>query len=162
MSFLYGVMTFDLKIKGKTGFFLRYLKNYERSRLHLYWRHVGNHIWAFVWCHDIWPWTRGQKSYGPFSQVLYRKLWEMEMSFAFSKYRKYILACNPANKVSSPSWHGKTQFLFLDLKLISYVSQHLCAFNRDFNCEMCVPTLLPGIYCSALQWMGEGWCHWKF
>ena len=36
--------------------FGKYLANYRRYRLGLYYGHIGNHIWAFILCYDHWPW----------------------------------------------------------------------------------------------------------
>ena len=54
-----------------------FLENYGRKRLHLYCRHIGNHTWAFIWCHDLWPWTKVKRSNGLFPQIS-RKLREIE------------------------------------------------------------------------------------
>ena len=46
------------------GILAIYLENYERYSLGLYCGHIGNHIWAFILCCDLWPWMtlKGQNS----------------------------------------------------------------------------------------------------
>ena len=50
----FGAMTFDLnpRSKVKNAIFSN-ISKITRLRLHLYYRHIGNHIWAFIWCHDL-------------------------------------------------------------------------------------------------------------
>ena len=50
------------------------LENCERYELDLYDGHIGNHIWAFVFCHDLGPWMtlKGQtRLKNCFSTVVY-------------------------------------------------------------------------------------------
>ena len=50
------------KYSLRSYFFLKYMTNNESERLHFYHSHVGNHIWAFTWCHDLWPWSKVKRS----------------------------------------------------------------------------------------------------
>ena len=52
------------------GLSLKCLENYKRLRLNLCCRHIGNHIWAFIWCHDLWPWTKVKGQMDFFSTIV--------------------------------------------------------------------------------------------
>ena len=51
----FGAMTFDLGpwSKVKNAIFTNITKIMKDKRLLLYYRHIENHIWAFIWCHDL-------------------------------------------------------------------------------------------------------------
>ena len=49
--------------------FRKYFENDERKRLYFYCRHIENHKWALVWCHDLWPWSKVKRSNAIFKNI---------------------------------------------------------------------------------------------
>ena len=51
-------MPWPLTFSGQRCVSFNISKNYEGWKVHLYYRHIRNGIWAFVLCHELWPWSK--------------------------------------------------------------------------------------------------------